>query len=184
MMNNRPQYLLSEVPNNAEGKQFWKLLQKYKNPRWSLRRRGNGARPSPRYHQSLPLNMSDRFRVYADDQDCPRSDYEWYHLNAKNRTQARELIDYTTTNMRLHDELGAAVIEADNLQCKLDELQGEHEDLECELHELQGLTRSITQIIRWQLFRAIANQFDRLHCLFSGWAHDCGRIADRLREAI
>lgn len=166
-MTDRPEYLLGNVPNNDEGAEFWRLLLKYKNPRYRLRRRGNGARPSKAYYQSLPLDMSQRFRVYADDQDVPKQAYEWHKL----RRKADNLAQLHNEDM---EELCDLAIKADNLELINEELR----------NELSTIPRTLPRFIRHGCLVICINSVNRLYDRIAGLNHELMRLADRLEAKL
>jgi len=79
IMKNKYNYVLSNIPNNVEGKYFMFLFNKYLNKDvYKIKKRGNGKRASiakkekkhPRtYDQDLPISKAERFRLYIDKKD-------------------------------------------------------------------------------------------------------------------
>jgi len=80
IMKNKYNYVLSNIPNNVEGKYFMFLFNKYLNKDvYKTKKRGNGKRASiakkekkhPRtYDQDLPISKAERFRLYIDKKDA------------------------------------------------------------------------------------------------------------------
>jgi len=74
MSNPIPIHYFSEIPNNEEGAEFFRLARKFLNrKRYKMRKLGrgtrkvNGAKNSYRYSASLPHQFSERFSLYIDD---------------------------------------------------------------------------------------------------------------------
>ena len=80
-----PIHYFSDIPNNEEGAEFFRLARKFLNrKRYKIRKLGrgtrkvNGAKNSYRYSASLPHQFSERFSLYIDD-----------HLDAQKLTDER-----------------------------------------------------------------------------------------------
>ena len=74
MSNLIPIHYFSDIPNNEEGAEFFRLARKFLNrKRYKIRKLGrgtrkvNGAKNSYRYSASLPHKFSERFSLYIDD---------------------------------------------------------------------------------------------------------------------
>ena len=69
-----PIHYFSEIPNNEEGAEFFRLARKFLNrKRYKIRKLGrgtrkvNGQKKSYCYSASLPHQFSERFSLYIDD---------------------------------------------------------------------------------------------------------------------
>jgi hypothetical protein len=65
-----PRYLLSEVPNNDEGKAFIKTLRQHLNKdRYRIRLRGNAPPKGEwrKYTYGVPLYAATKLRVYVEE---------------------------------------------------------------------------------------------------------------------
>ena len=69
-----PIHYFSEIPNNEEGAEFFRLARKFLNhKRYKIRKLGrgtrkvNGQKKSYRYSSFLPHKFSERFSLYIDE---------------------------------------------------------------------------------------------------------------------
>ena len=108
--NNVPIHLLSNVPNDENGKSVIKDIRKYLNTdRYKVRVRGRGSRKEHGDQSYIPLKNAEKFSIYVDHE---LMDYHNPHFNSNKLFQAERKIDELQTdflkllNIRSKDDEG------------------------------------------------------------------------------
>jgi len=102
------------VPNDEKGQAFMRQAAEYLNrPVYGIVRRGRGERPSRRFHQSLPLSMSEWIAVYVKGGDIEQlRKRAWKESNEKAELERqvellkRDNANAQTNNLRLSNRVG------------------------------------------------------------------------------
>ena len=88
--NNVPIHLLSNVPNDENGKSVIKDIRKYLNTdRYKVRVRGRGSRKEHGDQSYIPLKNAEKFSIYVDHE---LMDYHNPHFNSNKLFQAERKI--------------------------------------------------------------------------------------------
>ena len=147
-----PGYLLGKVPNTADGQKLWELLLKYRNPRFALKRRGNGPRAG-RHAQSVPLSDATHFRVYALDRGASFTPMDRSSLYASFRERQEE-------KQRLVDQITGYREECDGLTESLALASEQLDAAEAEIRELRvnldSIPRTVSGLLRESILRRCA----------------------------
>tara|TARA_R100000935_G_C2832389_1_gene165913 strand:+ start:1929 stop:2255 length:327 start_codon:yes stop_codon:yes gene_type:complete len=99
MSNDPHNYMFSDVPNNAEGKELVRLMKKYLNKdRYKMRTRGQYLIDSEKsnwryYSHGQPMNKSKCIRVYIEDHIKKEIDYNYHVVKYTNAYKVRKIRD-------------------------------------------------------------------------------------------
>ena len=111
MSNPIPIHYFSEIPNNEEGAEFFRLARKFLNrKRYKIRKLGrgtrkvNGQKKSYCYSSSLPHPFSERSSLYIDDHLDGNADSQKIESEYKSSQKLDRIVSHLTSALAEADE--------------------------------------------------------------------------------